>query len=190
MRAFPGLFLALGIGAIVGFSLTASSLSGSQGASALKIGPWVTSPKAGTPEADPYSRAAAARLGTVPLAIADGIALAAETDQSGDRLLGRCSYRFSGAMPPARFWTLSLVGPDDRPAVPRGERQAVTSYEIVRTAGQPTEVVVAAIARPGNWLPTGGVEHFRLILRLYDSPIATTISPGVQMPTLTRLSCP
>ena len=26
---------------------------------------------------------------------------------------------------------------------------------------------------PGNWLPVGRVEHFRLVLRLYDTPLTT-----------------
>ena len=32
-------------------------------------------------------------------------------------------------------------------------------------------ITVAPLARPGNWLPTGGIEQFVLVWRLYDTPI-------------------
>ena len=33
------------------------------------------------------------------------------------------------------------------------------------------EISVGPRARPGNWLPTGGIERYVLVLRLYDTPI-------------------
>ena len=49
------------------------------------------------------------------------------------------------------------------------------------------EVVVSPRARPGNWLPTGGVERYVLILRFYDTSlgIATRAGREAPMPTLT-----
>lgn len=190
MRTVTGIFLALGIGAATGLGLTAASVGRSTGAGVLHIGPWLATPKAGTTEADPYARAVAARLGTLPLALADGLALTAEADEEGRTLDGRCTYRVAGAMPPARFWTLGVVGRDYQPVVPAGARQAFTSYEVLRQGDLPIDVLVAGTARPGNWLPTGGAEQIRLILRLYDTPIATTISTSTGLPAITRVRCP
>ncbi|WP_246088375.1 DUF1214 domain-containing protein [Phreatobacter stygius] len=189
MRTVTGIFLALGIGAATGLGLTAASVGRGTGAGVLHIGPWLATPKAGTTEADPYARAVTARLGTLPLALADGLALTAEADDGGQRLDGRCTYRVSGQMPPARFWTLGVVGEDYEPAAPAGQRRAFTSYEVLRQADLPIDVVIAATARPGNWLPSGGAAQIRLILRLYDTPIATTISTSTGLPAITRVAC-
>jgi hypothetical protein len=190
MRVLPGLLLALGIGAVTGLGLTALSVGRGTGAGTLRIGPWLATPKAGTPEADPYARAVTARLGTLPLALADGLALVAEADADGAALDGRCTYRVAGSVPPARFWTLTAARADFAPAVAEGQRQVFTSYEIVRQAEVGTDVLVAPAARAGNWLPSGGAADLRLILRLYDTPVATTISAATVLPTITRVSCP
>lgn len=190
MRTLPGILLALGIGAVTGLGLTAASVGRGTGAGTLRIGPWLTSPKAGTTEADPYSRAIAARLGTLPIALADGLALFADVDGAGETIDGRCTYLVSGSVPPARYWTLAATGTDFRPLVHESVRQAFTSYEIVRQGDRPLDIVLAPEARAGNWLPSGGAPAVRLVLRLYDTPVATTISSGTVLPTITRASCP
>jgi hypothetical protein len=190
MRALPGILMAMGIGAVTGLGLTAVSVGGGTGAGTLRIGAWQVTPKAGTTDADPYARAVAARLGALPLALADGLAVIADRDSAGGPLDGRCTYRVAGAKPPARFWTLTVAGADYSAVVAEGVRQGFTSYEIVRRAEAPDEIVVAPEARPGNWLPSGGAPDIRLILRLYDTPIATTISSGTLLPAVTRVGCP
>lgn len=190
VRSVTGIFLTLALGAAVGLGLTAVSVGRGTGAGVLQIGPWTATPKAGTLEADPYARAVTARLGTLPLALADGLTLTADADETGRRLDGRCTYRVSGQMPPARFWTLGVVDSNNEPAAPAGQRRGFTSYEVLRAADQPLEMTVAPAARPGNWLPSGGGEAIRLILRLYDTPIATTISTSTGLPAVARVHCP
>ncbi|QCK86599.1 DUF1214 domain-containing protein [Phreatobacter aquaticus] len=190
MRTVSGLFLTLAIGAATGLGLTALSVGRGTGAGILHVGPWIATPKAGTTEADPYARAVTARLGTLPLALADGLALIAETDDQGQPLDGRCTIRITGDLPPARFWTVTVADPAFRPLVADSVRQGFTSYEVVRQQDKPIDVTVAPAARPGNWLPSGGAPSIRLILRLYDTPVATTISAGVTLPSIQRVSCP
>lgn len=190
MRTLPGLLLALGIGAVTGLGLTAASVGRGTGAGTLRIGPWLASPKAGTTDADPYARAVSARLGTLPIALADGLALIADSDSAGAAIDGRCTYLIAGTMPPARYWTLAAAASDYQPVVADSVRQVFTSYEIVRHGDRPLDILLAPEARPGNWLPSGGAPDVRLILRLYDTPIATTISSGTVLPTITRVSCP
>jgi hypothetical protein len=53
-------------------------------------------------------------------------------------------------------------------------------------------VVVAPRANPGNWLPTGGVERYELILRLYDTAVGVSTKAGreVPMPGVITKRCP
>ena len=51
------------------------------------------------------------------------------------------------------------------------DRHGFTSQEIVRNADGNFDIVVAPRARAGNWLPTGGVDSYMLVLRLYDTPV-------------------
>ena len=54
------------------------------------------------------------------------------------------------------------------------------------------DITIAPRASPGNWLPTGGVERYVLVLRLYDTSVGVSTKEGreVPMPTLTLRSCP
>src|SRR5215468_7516068 len=50
---------------------------------------------------------------------------------------------------------------------------------------------VAPLARPGNWLPTGGIEQFVLVWRLYDTAlgVATRTAKEGPMPAIERKGC-
>ncbi len=52
--------------------------------------------------------------------------------------------------------------------------------------------MVAPRANPGNWLPTGGVERYVLVLRLYDTAVGVSTKAGreVPMPAVMTKSCP
>lgn len=190
MRTVSGIFLALGLASVIGLGLTAASIGRGTGAGTTKLGAWQAAPKSGTLDADPYSRAVNARLGALPLALADGISLIADTDDDGVTLDGRCTVRVTGAMPAARYWTIALVDTSYHSVLSTAGRQVFTSYEVVRQGSPAIDVVVAAGARPGNWLPTGGIERYHLVLRLYDTPSATTLQAGQDLPTVRRVSCP
>ena len=71
-------------------------------------------------------------------------------------------------------------------------RYGFTSQEIVRNADGSFEIVVAPRANPGNWLPTGGIEKYVLILRLYDTAVGVSTKAGreVPMPAIATRSCP
>ena len=46
-------------------------------------------------------------------------------------------------------------------------------------------------ARPGNWLPTGGIDRYVVVLRLYDTPVgvATRTAKDAPMPAVTAGGC-
>ena len=90
------------------------------------------------------------------------------------------------------FWTLTLYNPDGGLVANSINRYGFTSQEIVRHADGSFDITVAPRANPGNWLPTGGVERYELILRLYDTAVGVSTKAGreVPMPTVTTRSCP
>ncbi len=100
--------------------------------------------------------------------------------------------RINGTTPQARFWTLTLYDPQGRLIGNSVDRQGFTSQEVVRRADGSFEIAVAPRTRPGNWLPTNGVDSYVLVLRLYDSPVgvATRAAREAPMPAVTVQSCP
>ena len=156
------------------------------------IGAWTAWPKTGTRDIDPYARAAIARSGELPVGSGDGVAFYARADDGGRPLDGRCDVLVSGITPPARFWTITLYDTQGRLVGNAIDRHGFTSQEIVRHADGNFEIIVAPRARPGNWLPTSGIDRFVLVLRLYDSPVgvATRAAREVPMPAISTRACP
>jgi hypothetical protein len=186
VRLFIGLLFAFAVATVVGLGATWLALTQGVAFGAITIGAWTAWPKTGTTGVDPYARAAIARNGELPLGSGDGVAFVATTDDRGRTLDGRCNVTLSGTTPPARYWTLTLYDPEGRLVANSLGRQGFTSQEIVRRAEGQFEIAVAARARPGNWLPTGGVERYVLVLRLYDTPVGVaTRSREVPMPAVT-----
>ena len=105
---------------------------------------------------------------------------------------GRCVVTLSGITPAARFWTLTLYDPDGRLVPNAADRYGFTSQEIARNADGSFEIAIAPRARPGNWLPTGGIDRYVVVLRLYDTPVgvATRTAKDAPMPAVTQGSCP
>ncbi len=192
MRLLLGTLFALSVAALVGLGLTYMALSRDAAFGSLTIGSWTAWPKTGTAEADPYARASIARTGRLPIALGDGVSFTARTDDDGKPLDGRCDVVVSGITPAARFWTLTLYNSAGELAANSVGRHGFTSQEIVRRADGSFEIVVAPRANPGNWLPTGGIERYTLLLRLYDTAvgISTKASREVPMPAVATRSCP
>ena len=98
-------------------------------------------------------------------------AFIATADDAKRPLDGRCDVTVSGVTPPARFWTLTLYDTKGHLIANALQRYGFTSEEIVRNADGSFVIRLAARARSGNWLPTGGIERYQLMLRLYDTPV-------------------
>jgi hypothetical protein len=156
----------------------------------LDIGGWQAWVVAGTLDADPYTRANIARTGQVPLGAAEGLAFTAQRDAAGDRLDGRCRYRVVGDTPPARLWTLSAVDANGRLTPNPTARLFISSRDIVRDENGRIDVRVSRTVEPGNWLPLGTEGPFALILRFYDTPVASANVLGTMvMPAIEREGC-
>jgi len=192
VRLLTGTLFALIVAAAVGLGATYLALTRGAAFGALTIGSWTAWPKTGTADADPYARATIARTGQLPVALGDGVSFTAQADDSGKLLDGRCDIVLSGVTPAARFWTLTLYNAEGGLVANSTDRFGFSSQEIVRHADGSFEIVVAPRANPGNWLPTGGVERYSLVLRFYDTAVGVSTKAGreLPMPAITNRSCP
>jgi len=184
--------VALALAAVVGLGSTWMTTTRGTELGALTIGAWTARPRTGTVDIDPYSRATITRNGELPVGTGDGIAFTATTDDKKKPLDGRCDIVVSGVTPAARFWTLALYDTKGRLVANALQRYGFTSQEIVRSADGGFEIRVASRARSGNWLPTGGIERYSLMLRLYDTPVgvATRTKRDAPMPQIATVACP
>jgi hypothetical protein len=191
VRLLLGSCFTLILAAAIGLGATWLTIKRGVAFGSLTIGAWTAWPKSGSISIDPYARAAVARTGELPIGTGDGVAFYARTDDAGNNLDGRCTFSISGLTPAARYWTLTLYDLDGRLVANTIDRHGFTSTEIVRDVEGRFTVNVAPRARPGNWLPTGGIERYVLVLRLYDTPIgvATRTAKEGPMPAIVRKAC-
>lgn len=188
MRLLLGSLYTFIVAAGIGLGSTWFALTHGAGFGTLRVGPWIAQPKAGTIDIDPYSRALIARIGALPVALGDGVAFRARNDDRGEPLDGRCEVTISGTTPQARYFTLTLYDPDGRLVANSINRHGFTSEELYRNQNGTFEVAVAPRARPGNWLPTGCVDRYVLVLRFYDTSVgvATRAEREAPMPSIRR----
>lgn len=191
MRLLFGTLFALTTAAAIGLGATWIALTHGTAYGGVTIGAWTAWPKNGTAGIDPYARAMISRSGELPVGSGDGVSFHARTDDAWQALDGRCDVLLSGITPPARFWTLTLYDPDGQLVANSMRRHGFTSQEIVRKADGQFDITIAPRARPGNWLPTGGIDKYQLVLRLYDTPVGMATRSGREapMPSISRRGC-
>lgn len=191
MRLIFITLLALLLATVVGIGATWMTATRGTDFGTLTIGAWTARPRTGTADIDPYSRASIARSGELPVGTGDGIAFMTTRDDRNRPLDGRCDVVVSGVTPAARFWTLTLYDSRGRLVANSLQRYGFTSQEIVRSADGSFDVHVAPRSRAGNWLPTGGIERYSLVLRLYDTPVgvATRTQRDAPMPSIATVGC-
>jgi len=182
MRLLIGLLLSFLIAAGIGLGSTWHAVTQNLSFGALALGAWKGYPRNGTVGIDPYARAAIARNGELPVGLGDGIAFTAAVDDDGHPLDGRCDVVVRGITPPARYFTLTLYTPAGRLVANSLDRHGFTSQELIRDAAGAFEVVASPRARPGNWLPTGGIDGFVLMLRFYDTSLGIATRAGREAP--------
>jgi hypothetical protein len=182
VRLLIGLLLSFFIAASIGLGSTWFALTQNLSFGALELGAWKGYPRNGTTGIDPYARAAIARNGELPVGSGDGVAFAAVADDDGHVLDGRCDVVVRGTTPPARYFTLTLYTPSGQLVANSVDRHGFTSQELLRDASGEFEVTVSPRARPGNWLPTGGIDSYVLMLRFYDTSLGIATRAGREAP--------
>ena len=192
MRLVLGSLFAFVVAAMLGLGATWLALSKGAAFGGVTIGAWTAWPKTGTPDIDPYARAVVAQTGRLPIGSGDGVAFYARGDDAGKPLDGRCDTALDGITPQARYFTVTLYDLEGRLVANAVQRQGFTSQELIRRTDGTFEITIGPRARPGNWLPTGGIERYMLVLRLYDTPIGLATRSGREapMPTIIQKACP
>lgn len=176
--------LAIGIG--VGAVTAWFSIQRSHGIGAINIGVWTAWPFAGGSEADPYTVARVISDSAVPLGAAEGLAFETQHDDDGEPLRLECAYRLEGTTPPARLWTLTPYRLDNRPIESLGEMPVhASSHGLLWFPDGTFHLTVGGPPAPGNWIAARGEGRYRLVMRLYDTPI--TSSSGLVDPVMPRV---
>ncbi|HEX7790387.1 MAG TPA: DUF1214 domain-containing protein [Afipia sp.] len=180
------------VATVVGLGATWMTATRGVTVGTITIGAWTARPKTGTSDIDPYSRASIARSGELPVGTGDGITFTATTDDSRRPLDGRCDVVVKGVTPAARFWTLTIYDNKGQLVANALQRYGFTSQEIVRDSDGSFEVRITSRSRAGNWLPTGGLDRYVLVLRLYDTPVGvgTRTQKDAPMPSIKTAGCP
>ncbi|MFM7275673.1 MAG: DUF1214 domain-containing protein [Gammaproteobacteria bacterium] len=181
---------ALLAGSALGLGATALVLQGGSGASTVRAGAWETSLLAGSPDADPWTRAVVARKGLLALVPEETLYYTAREDSAGRVLDGSCRYRLDGWDPGARWWSLTAYGADDYLIPNPDGRYSISQSTIVRRPDHSWSLTVGPDAEGGNWLPVRAGEPFDLTLRLYNPETEVYAEPaGIALPVITRESC-
>ena len=162
-----------------------------EGVGAVDVGGWSTLPDIATQDANPYSRARAARDGLLALGRNEGLAFAATRDSAGDPLRRDCAYTIEGKIPAARLWTLHAADPQGA-AVSTGTRRDnfLSSWAVLFLPDDSLAITVGARPAPGNWLATSGSGPMQLVLILYDTPLAGEAGlTDIVMPQVLKAGC-
>lgn len=184
--AFAGAVLILGLGTSwymidVGTRLTTE-----------KQGPWIGWTAAGRADADPYTRAHFARLGTLQLTTDIALTYLAYTDSDGNRLHSSCDYAVEGREPDTHWWSLTVFNDRGELIANPAQRYAYTSETIARRPDGSFVATLAREASPGNWLPTGGAGRLALMFTTFDAAtplLAKTAEEAKPLPVIRLVQC-
>ncbi|MCP4183346.1 MAG: DUF1214 domain-containing protein [Hyphomicrobiales bacterium] len=171
------------------------SIQRSHGIGAINIGVWTAWPYSGANQADPYTLARITSDSTLPLGAAEGLAFEATRDDDGAFLKLECNYILEGNTPKAKLWSLTPYRQDGKSIQTEKDNNLISyhtnSTRLLRYADGTFQIALGPIPSPGNWLATRGNGVYRLVLRLYDTPIAsnTGIADPI-MPKIINIGCP
>lgn len=184
---FAGFVLIAGIGSAWYMVDAGSSLT------TVQYGPWVSWIAAARADADPYTRAHFARLGTLPMSTDVAQTFVARYDDDGSRLHSSCEYAVKGHDISGSWWSMSVFDDQGRVISNRADRYAFTSDTIALKPSGEYVVTLARDARPGNWLPTGGAGRLTLVLSVLDLGLGSSERDREEerspIPTIEQVTC-
>lgn len=150
----------------------------------LQVGAWKTNLRAGSADADLYTRASIAVNALLALGRDETMYFVASTDDDGRALRSTCSYRISGTPPKARWWSITAYADDmflfDAPN---------THYSLNGSTAQLDAkgeflFVLSPSAPKGSefWVPMVGKSGTVLTLRLYNPNPELQANPSSLVP--------
>ncbi len=194
MRIIIQIIIVLAIGFGLGATSAWYSIQRSHSIGAINIGQWTAWPFSGANKADPYTLARVVSDSTVPLGAAEGLAFEASRDNDGKLLRLECIYRLEGNTATAKLWTLTPYRQDGGAIKAADSTNLVphftNSTRLRRFADGTFQITIGSQPAPGNWLATEGKGLFRLVLRLYNTPITSNAGMVERtMPTINNIGC-
>jgi hypothetical protein len=177
LLAFSTLAVVLGLGSARYMVENGASFTTQQ------AGPWRFWYNEGRPDADPYTRARAARSGRLPVTASSALFLTALTDSDGRRLTSRCSYEIVARPLPAQWWNITVFNADGRLIPNKAERYAFNSENLTLPAGGAAyRIYLSSKARGGAWLPSGENNKLMLVMNIIRPQNLADASTGKLRP--------
>jgi hypothetical protein len=158
-----------------------------------KRGPWMMWTNAARADADPYTRAHYARIGSLPLSTEVAETHIARTDSSGTRLHSSCDYIIEGVDLPREWWSIAVFDDGGNLIANPADRHVFTSDTVALLPNGTYQVSLARDARPGNWLPTGGAGRLAVMMTILDLGLGASEKEAVadekRLPVIRKGAC-
>lgn len=163
---------------------------------AIDIQNWQSDWSIGSENANPYVRARVARNGLLGLRKEEAVYFLKTVDEDGEPLSEACTYRVSGGILPAGWWSITLYDSDSR--LPMNEDGHLSFDQTkARQLGGDVDTtwafqISAAAPEEGTaWVSSNAAGTFDLTLRLYQPDQALLEDPNTALnpPSIDRLSC-
>lgn len=157
----------------------------------VRHGPWMAWTSAGRADADPYTRAHFARLGTLQLTTEIALSYVAFTDSDGNRLHSSCDYSVEGHEDGSNWWSVTVFNDRGDLVANPAQRYAFTSQTVALRPDGTFAVTLAREASPGNWLPTSGAGRLALVYTTFDAatPMLGKTEQPKALPVIRRVQC-
>lgn len=159
----------------------------------VTVGAWKGNMRAGSPDADMYTRASVALNALLALGRDETMYFIATHDDQGRALQSQCSYRIEGTPPKARWWSVTAYADDlflfD---APNQHYSLNGSTAVLNAQGHFSLTTGPQAVDTSFWLPTPGKTGVLLALRLYNPDLSLQAAPAsLQAPSITRVgACP
>jgi hypothetical protein len=149
----------------------------------INVGAWKANLRAGSPDADMYTRGSIALNALLALGRDETMYFIATHDNSGNALRAHCSYQVSGAPPQARWWSITAYADDlflfD---APNKHYSLNGSTAVLNSQGQFSFTLGPTAPASEFWVPTPGKGGVLLTLRLYNPEPSLQAAPASLLP--------
>ncbi len=154
----------------------------------VQVGAWKGNLRAGSPDADMYTRATIAIDALLALGRDETMYFIASQDDAGHPLRSSCSYRVEGVPPKARWWSVTAYADDmflfDAP----NKHYSLNGTTARLDANGHFAFTTGPQEQPGtHWLPTPGNRGMVLTLRLYNPEPELQAAPASLNPPTIRI---